>query len=72
MEKYYSVYPNPAISSIYVSGENVKEVQICALNGQILMTSNEQHVNISSLPKGNYLALITTKNGSVVKKIQKR
>ena len=72
MEKYYSVYPNPAISSIYVSGENVKEVQICSLNGQILMTSNEQHVNISSLPKGNYLALITTKNGSVVKKIQKR
>ena len=71
MEKYYSVYPNPAISSIYVSGEEVKEVQICSLNSQILMTSNEQHVNISSLPKGNYLALITTKNGSVVKKIQK-
>ena len=33
MEKYYSVYPNPAVSSIYVSGEDVKEVQICSLNG---------------------------------------
>ena len=72
MEKYYSVYPNPAVSSIYVSGEDVKEVQICSLKGQILMVSNEQSVNLSKLPKGNYLALIITKNGSsVVKKIQK-
>ena len=71
MEKYYSVYPNPAVSSIYVSGEDVKEVQICSLNGQILMTSNEQSVNISKLAKGNYLAVIRAKNGTVVKKIQK-
>ena len=71
MEKYYSVYPNPAVSSIYVSGEDVKEVQICSLSGQILMTSNEQSVNISKLSKGNYLAVIRAKNGTVVKKIQK-
>ena len=71
MEKYYSVYPNPAVSSIYVSGEDVKEVQICSLNGQILMTSNDQSVNISKLAKGNYLAVIRAKNGTVVKKIQK-
>ena len=71
MEKYYSVYPNPAVSSIYVCGEDVKEVQICSLNGQILMTSNEQSVNISKLSKGNYLAVIRAKNGTVVKKIQK-
>lgn len=71
MEKYYSVYPNPAVSSIYVSGEDVKEVLICSLNGQSLLYSKEQHVNISSLAKGNYLAVIRTNNGTVVKKIQK-
>ena len=31
------------------------------------MTSNEQSVNISKLSKGNYLAVIRAKNGTVVK-----
>ena len=71
MEKLYSVYPNPAVSSIFVSGCDVKEVEICSLGGQSLMVSNQQHVNISSLPKGNYLAVIRAKTGTVVKKIIK-
>ncbi|MEI6554064.1 MAG: T9SS type A sorting domain-containing protein [Paludibacter sp.] len=72
MERYYSVYPNPAVSSIYVSGSDVKEVEICSLSGQSLLYSKEQSVNISKLPKGNYLAVIRTTNGTVVKKIQKK
>ena len=71
MDKLYSVYPNPAVSSIYVSGSDVKEVEICSLAGQSLLLSNEQHVNISSLPKGHYLAVIRAKTGTVVKKIIK-
>ncbi|MEI6554065.1 MAG: DUF2271 domain-containing protein [Paludibacter sp.] len=71
MEKYYNVYPNPAVSSIYVSGNDVKEVLICSLTGQSLLYCKEQNVNISSLAKGNYLAVIRTTNGTVVKKIQK-
>lgn len=71
MEKLYSVYPNPAVSSIFVSGSDVKEVEICSLGGQSLMVSNQQHVNISSLPKGNYLAVIRAKTGTIVKKIIK-
>ena len=72
MEKYYNVYPNPAVSSIYVSGSDIKEVEICSLSGQSLMVvRNEQNINISKLPKGNYLAVIRATNGTVVKKIQK-
>lgn len=72
MDKYYSVYPNPAVSSIFVSGSDVKQVEICSLAGQSLIVSNQQQVNISSLPKGNYLAIIRANNGTIVKKIQKQ
>jgi hypothetical protein len=71
LEKLYSVYPNPAISTIYVSGSDIQEVEICSLSGRSLIVSKEQNVNVSALPKGAYLAVIRAKNGTVVKKIQK-
>ena len=70
-DKLYSVYPNPAISSIFVSGININQVDICSLNGQRILTSNKQKVDVSSLSKGNYLAVIYAKTGTIVKKIQK-
>jgi hypothetical protein len=69
--KLYNVYPNPAITSIYASGNDIKAVQICSLTGKILLSSKEQKVNVSALPKGFYLAVIYAKDGMVVKKIEK-
>jgi len=69
--KLYNVYPNPAINSIYAAGNDIKAVQICSLAGKILLTSREQKMNISTLPKGFYLAVIYAKDGMVVKKIEK-
>ena len=72
MEKMYSLYPSPAISSIYVSGLDIESIEICTLSAKILIHSNEQNVNISKLPKGAYLAVVYTKpGGMVVKKFQK-
>ena len=70
--KLYNVYPNPAVSSVYVTGSDIKEVEICSLAGKILLSSKEQKVNISVLPKGFYLAVIYAKDGMVVKKIEKQ
>ena len=70
-EKMYSVYPNPALSDIYVSGIDIKGIDICSLSGKLLLNSKVQNLNISSLPKGAYLAVIYTKSGTVVKKIEK-
>jgi hypothetical protein len=70
--KLYNVYPNPAISNIYVSGSDVKEVEICSLAGKSILVSKVQNINVSSLPKGVYLAVIRAANGTVVKKIEKR
>ena len=72
MEKYYSLYPTQAVSSIYVSGSDIEGMDICSLNGKILLHGNEQQMNISQLPKGAYLAVVYTKSGNlVVKKFQK-
>lgn len=72
MEKRYTLYPSPAVSSIYVSGLDIESIDICSLSAKILMHSNEQKVNISKLPKGAYLAVVYTKSGSsIVKKFQK-
>lgn len=69
--KLYNVYPNPAVSSFYAAGNDIKEVQICTLAGKILLSSKVQQVNISKLAKGFYLAVIYAKDGMVVKKIEK-
>ena len=70
-DKLYSVYPNPAISSVFVSGTNINGVDICTLSGKRILNSKEPNINISSLAKGVYLAVIYTKTGTVVKKIEK-
>lgn len=71
MEKFYSLYPTQAAASIYVSGLDIEGIDICSLNGKILMHANEQSMNVSQLPKGAYLAVVYTKTGTVVKKFQK-
>jgi len=72
MEKLYTLYPSPAVSSIYVSGVDIESIEICSLSAKILMHSTEQSVNVSELPKGAYLAVVYTKSGGMlVKKFQK-
>jgi hypothetical protein len=71
MQKLYSVYPNPAINSIYVLGTDITSIDICSLSGKVLIQSNEQSINVSKLPKGAYLAVIYIKTGKIVKKILK-
>ena len=71
LEKLYNVYPNPAISSIYVTGNDIQAVEICSLAGKSILYSREQKVDVSALPKGMYLAVVRAKAGTIVKKIQK-
>lgn len=71
MEKLYTIYPNPTNSSVFVNGNDIKEVEICTLAGKRVLVSNQQNINLSNLSKGFYLAVIRLKAGTVVKKIEK-
>lgn len=67
----YSIYPNPAKSSIYVNGPNIQAIDIYTLEGKQVMSSIQQKVNIDALKKGVYMLNITTGKGNVSKKLVK-
>lgn len=71
LSKLYTAYPNPTNSFIFVNGIDIKEIEICTVAGKSIFITNEQKVDLSSFPKGIYLAVVKTKLGTVVKKIEK-
>jgi len=70
--KLFSVYPNPTKSTIYVNGVDIQKIEICTVAGENVLTSTTQNIDLSALPKGMYLAIITANGGTVVKKFEKR
>jgi len=71
LSNLYSVYPNPTKSAVFVSGVDIKQIELCDLSGRRIFTSNEQKINLANLPKGTYLANVITEKGTFIKKIIK-
>jgi len=66
----FNLYPNPASDRIQVQLPNteiLKDVRIYNPLGQILLTDKNAVINIASLKPGNYLAIVSTQNGSYSK-----
>ena len=68
----YSIYPNPAISNIYINGPGIKAVNIYNLEGKKILTDNQVKLNISALKKGEYIVNIETDKATISKKLIKR
>ncbi len=69
-EKEYikaKIYPNPTNSFVNVSGENIVNVEIVNIMGQIVLSkicdADETSIDISSLNSGVYLIKLKTKDG---------
>jgi hypothetical protein len=69
------VFPNPASTKIFLSGENVKNfnLELYSIEGELVlskcnMTSNES-IDISTLPDGFYFAAVRAKNESFFKRL---
>jgi hypothetical protein len=71
MSKLYAVYPNPTVSTIYVSGNDIKSLELLTLSGHSLLKSNDQKLNLSAFPKGIYLVKIETEKETFTKRIVK-
>jgi len=71
LAKQYNVYPNPTHSTVYVSGFDIEEIELVSLNGKSIFVTQNQKIDLSGLSKGIYLAKITTKAGTFIKKIEK-
>jgi beta-glucanase (GH16 family) len=54
----YIVYPNPAIDELIINGENLKQVKIFNIHGELVLLnniSNNNEIDVSILEKGMYL-----------------
>lgn len=61
-------YPNPARSSLRVSND-VSKTSILDLYGKTILKSDQQTIDVSSLPKGSYILLLETNKGLVSEKL---
>ena len=65
----YSIYPNPATSTVFVNGPDIQSIDVFTLDGKRIFSSNLQKLNINALKKGTYLININTGKGVVSKKL---
>ena len=67
----YKIYPNPTSGIFTISGENIVEVQIRNVFGDLIYNGISPAVNLGNQPDGIYLVKITTEKGTITKKIFK-
>lgn len=69
------IYPNPVTDSFYIDGlDAVCSLTLTDLGGKTVLTKHimaNEYVNVDFLPKGVYIARITTPKGLIEKKIIK-
>lgn len=58
-----TVYPNPAVSVINISGVDAKSVSIYSSTGALVETTAETVINVSDLAAGLYHAVVVDNNG---------
>lgn len=68
-----SVYPNPTMDALYITGGKVTEVEITDMAGQTVFNQkiNEQKVNIATLAKGVYIIRLITAGGTAAQRFVK-
>jgi hypothetical protein len=67
----YQPYPNPATNKLFVNGNDIKRIDICNLDGKVILSSRLQEISVNLLPKGFYMVNIQTKNKNYIRKFLK-
>lgn len=71
-----AIYPNPVSDTLYISSDDqkVENVLIYNMSGAVVKNdlNRTESVDVSNLPKGNYLVRVTTDQGTATKKIIKK
>lgn len=63
-DKIITVYPNPASNLLTVDAE-AKTIKILNTLGQVVLTSSDKTIDISSLESGTYIVLIDERHNTV-------
>ncbi len=69
----FSIYPNPTSGVITIEGDNIIEIELMNINGQIIskiaVKEKQLDIDLSEQAKGSYLIKIITNKGVGVEKI---
>ena len=65
------VFPNPVADRVYVEASDLIELNLYSLEGKLLVFTQDNTVDMSTLEPGVYLVQILTKNGVVTQKVIK-
>jgi hypothetical protein len=75
LNKKLSLYPNPAVDDIHVEGlSDIKSYKIYDASGRLVKEGNPNNdiINVSSLPKGNYMIQLIMKENTFSSKFIKK
>ena len=61
-----NVYPNPTRDILYVEGENITNIQIYNALGQLIVTTTNKDIPVSSYSNGLYTVSITFADGRIL------
>lgn len=67
------IYPNPAKERVVVKGKDIKMVQICNQEGCLMiesrLSSDNQTIDLSTIPAGLYIIKIQTSSETIIRKL---
>lgn len=75
LNKKLSIYPNPTVDDIHVEGlSDIKSYKIYDASGRLVKEGNPNNdiINVSSLPKGNYMIQLIMKENTFSSKFIKK
>ncbi|MDD4848724.1 MAG: DUF2436 domain-containing protein [Bacteroidales bacterium] len=68
IENNFNIFPNPANKQVKVDGENINQISIYNMVGQLVETTQSTTINTASYNNGIYVIRILTNEGNVVTK----
>ena len=66
------VYPNPTADRIYIQADTNSKAELFDLMGRKVRSTNQSHIDMSSLSSGNYILQVKTQNKTQSFKILKQ
>ena len=71
-ESQFSIYPNPAKNYVEVQSEvEISSLKLLSVNGQVLVSTDKNIIDLNNQTKGLYILEIKTKNATFYKKLIK-
>ncbi len=69
LKKQIRVFPNPLSGNVYIEAEHLKSVAVLTKDGEKIMESRKNYIDLKGLPEGLYFLKIKTACQTVIKKI---